>query len=123
MFTETMSLGEKLFNGLGITILGVGVVFAVLVVLSYALDILRMFAGENNKKKATPSEEAIKESTSKAEPIVEEKADNDELIAVLAAAIAAISGSSVEDFMVRSIKSVPQKNSAWASVGRQQQML
>ena len=41
LFSEGMSIGEKLMNALGITILGMVVVFVVLIVLSYILDLLR----------------------------------------------------------------------------------
>lgn len=121
MFTDTLTIGEKLVNGLGITILGMGVVFAVLVILSFSLDALRIASGEN-KKKDSPSEEPVKANAVEATPVAQEN-DDGELIAVIAAAIATISGSSIGDFLVKSIKPVPQKNSAWASVGRQQQML
>lgn len=50
MFTQSMSLMDKLLNGIGITILGMGVVFAVLIILSFLLDALRVISGENKKK-------------------------------------------------------------------------
>ena len=101
--------------------MGMGVVFAVLIILSLALDALRMVSGEN-KKKDSPNEEVVKGNIVEATPVAQEN-DDDELIAVIAAAIAAISGSSIEDFKVKSINPVPQKYNVWASVGRQQQML
>ena len=121
MFTQSMSLMDKLLNGIGITILGMGVVFAVLIILSFLLDALRVISGEN-KKKDSPSKEPVSKNIVEAARAVQEN-DDDELVAVIAAAIAAISGSSIEDFMVKSINPVPQKNNVWASVGRQQQML
>jgi sodium pump decarboxylase gamma subunit len=122
MFTQSMSLMDKLLNGIGITILGMGVVFAVLIILSFLLDALRVISGEN-KKKDSPSKEPVSKNIVEAARAVQENDDDDELVAVIAAAIAAISGSSIEDFMVKSINPVPQKNNVWASVGRQQQML
>lgn len=117
-----MSVVDKLFNGLGITILGMGVVFAVLIILSFALDALRIFAGEKNKKKDSTSQESVK--VERAAQVAPTKDDEDEeIVAVIAAAIAAMSGSSIDDIMIRSIRPVPQKNNIWASVGRQQQML
>ena len=50
MFSDTLSIGERLISSLGVTILGMGVVFAVLIILSLALDALRMVSGENKKK-------------------------------------------------------------------------
>lgn len=120
-FTDSMSLGDKLVNGLGVTILGMGVVFAVLVILSFALDILRISAGEN-KKKATPSEEV--EKTENIANVTENaQQEDEEIIAVISAAIASLSGNSIEEFFIKSIKPIPQKNNIWASIGRQERML
>lgn len=123
LFTDSMSLGDKLLNGLGVTILGMGVVFAVLVILSFALDILRISAGENNnKKKAIPNEEVVK-AENNANATVNTQQDDEEIIAVISAAIASISGTSIEEFIIKSIKPVPQKNNIWATIGRQERML
>jgi sodium pump decarboxylase gamma subunit len=125
LFTDSMSLGDKLINGLGVTLLGMGVVFAVLVILSFALDILRISAGENNKKKATPNDEAVKtDSITNATNITDNaQQDDEEIIAVISAAIASLSGNSIEEFFIKSIKPVPQKNNVWATIGRQERML
>lgn len=142
LFTDSMSIGDKLINGLGVTILGMGVVFAVLIILSFALDILRISAGENNKKKATPNNEAVKnenitDATNSKEQDDEEimavisaaiatnskEQDDAEIIAVISAAIASISGVSIEEFFIKSINPVPQRNNIWASIGRQERML
>ena len=122
LFTDSMSVGDKLVNGLGVTILGMGVVFAVLIILSFALDALRILSGENNKKKATPSEEVVKtENIANTTESVQE--EDEEIIAVISAAIASLSGNSIEEFFIKSIKPVPQKNNIWASIGRQERML
>lgn len=119
MFTDAMTTGEKLVNGLGLTLLGMGIVFAVLVILSFTLQILEKVAGEKQIKKTTSN----KEVETKIEPVPAQEKDDEELIAVIAAAIAASTGSSIEDFMVKSIKPLSQKTTLWGSVGRQQQMI
>lgn len=122
LFTDSMTVGEKLLNGLGITILGMGVVFVVLIIISLALDLLRITAGGNDKKKATADKEAVK-----ADPVVNATAsaqeDDEEIIAVIAAAIASLTGNSVESFFIQSIHPVPQKSTVWGAVGRQERML
>ena len=124
LFADSMSIADRLINGLGVTILGMLVVFAVLIILSYALDVLRIFAGQNDKKKSTPSEEIVKtENVSNATNATENTQDDEEIIAVISAAIANLSGTSVEDIFIKSIKPAPQKNNIWATVGRQERML
>ena len=53
----------------------------------------------------------------------ESQEDDGEIIAVITAAIASLSGSSIENFIVKSIKPVPQKNNIWSITGRTERML
>lgn len=120
MITDSMTLGERFVNSIGLTILGMVIVFVVLIVLSYALDLLRILG--TDKKKSGPSQEV----ENPAEPVnaVEESQEDDgELIAVITAAIASLSGSTIENFFIKSIKPVPQKSNIWASTGRTERML
>ncbi len=135
LFSEGMSIGEKLMNALGITILGMVVVFVVLIVLSYILDLLRVVSGE--KKESAPNARAVntenkniaKNDTQNEEELaaviasaVAAASNDGELIAVIAAAVSAASGIAMNNLVVRSIKPVPQKHSAWATAGRQEQL-
>lgn len=122
LFTDSMTVGEKLLNGLGITVLGMGVVFVVLIIISLALDLLRITAGDNNKKKAPASEE-IAQANHIANAIEDVQQEDEEIIAVISAAIASLTGTSVENFFIQSIKPVPQKSTIWGTVGRQERML
>ncbi|MCR1899055.1 OadG family protein [Irregularibacter muris] len=122
MFADSMSIGTKFVNSIGLTILGMGIVFAVLIILSFALDLLRVIAGDG-KKKDTPSQEVAQKDTVVTSNEIVKQEDDGELIAVIAAAISAMSGTSVDDIVVRSIKPLPQKQSIWSGTGRQEQML
>jgi len=115
MFSETMSITAKLANGFGLTILGMGVVFAILTILSFALDVLRVFLAEKEK---TPSE-PIKDKTV---PASAAKEDNEELVAVITAAIASHKETPADAVVVKSIRQLPQPISLWGSAGRQRQM-
>ncbi len=116
MFPETMSIGAKLTNGLGLTILGMGVVFAILVVLSLSLDALRVFLAG----KVTKPSVSVKEETKAAIGVTE---DEEELVAVITAAIAANEETSPDTLVVKSIRQLPRKYPLWGSVGRQRQVL
>lgn len=87
------------------TVLGMGTVFAVLILISlliYCFNFIPKIQGMFQKKSAEP-ESALKASV--AAPVVVEEADDDtELIAVIAAAIAASEGAaSADGYVVRSI--------------------
>lgn len=86
---------------LAVTVFGVLIVFAVLIILMLILNLMKLFA---------PSDEAeVKEESPTSAPalVTESKAeaeDEDELIAVLAAAVAASINTPVSGFKIRSYK-------------------
>ena len=83
------------------TLMGMGTVFAVLILISLVISCFKIFPYLESKKKAGQTENAVKETV---QDIPAEQQDNTELIAVIAAAIAASTGTSTDDFVVRSIK-------------------
>ena len=140
LFNETMTIGEKFINSLAITILGMTVVFTVLVIIAYSIDMLRILLGDKQEKKKSDENELIKvekdnniaPNNSKAEVDTDLIAvlsaaiaaqNTDEIIAVLTAAVLAQSGRSTEEIIIKSIVPIKQKSSIWASAGRQEQML
>ncbi len=88
------------------TVMGIGVVFVILVLISILISgfkvINKVEAGMNKK------EEAVTASPENLEQIRAEEASEDEgeLIAVIAAAIAASTGTSTDSFVVRSIRRI-----------------
>lgn len=104
-FNLEESFGELMARAALNTLIGMGTVFAVLILISVIIacfgfipKIQAMFAKKADKTEATPAVEAA--------PVVEEEelADDTELVAVIAAAIAAYEGTSTDGFRVRSIK-------------------
>lgn len=82
---ETMSVGEKLLDSLLVMVLGMGVTFLVLVFLMFSIGVLRvLFQG----KKATEDKARPKQPVA-APAKANTAGDDDELIAVINAAIAA----------------------------------
>lgn len=98
------SLSEKMSNAGMNTIMGIGTVFVILIVICliiYAFRLIPYFMNRNKKEQV----EVVKSN-----PIVEQittretQQDDLELVAVIAAAVAAATGQTTDDFVVRSIK-------------------
>ena len=115
MFSETMSTAATLANGFGLTILGMGVVFAVLVVLSFALDVMRVLLADRENAPAGPSTDAPAPDTAVRE-------DNEQLVAVITAAIAAYTDVPADGVLVKSIRPLPQSGLSRGTAGRTRQM-
>ena len=102
------TLGEKMTNAALNTLMGMGVVFAVLILISLIIYGFKIFPYLEEKKKASaaadmpavPVPAAPVPAAAPAAPAM----DDLELTAVIAAAIAASTGTSTSDFVVRSIK-------------------
>ena len=110
--TVNRSSGEKLENAGLNTLLGMGMAFAILILISLIISLFPLLFG-GNKKKANDkqiAQQAIENTT--AQIADKEDLSNDaELVAVIAAAIAAYEGSgSTDGFQVRSIRKV---NTNW----------
>ena len=103
---QVQTLGEKMTNAALNTLMGMGVVFAVLILISLIISCFKFLSyfEKGKESKAVPAEE---EPVAPVPPSVEEVLDAQddlELAAVIAAAIAASTGTSTSDFVVRSIK-------------------
>lgn len=90
------------------TLLGMGTVFVVLILISFIISCFN-FIPKIQAAFSSNKPEPVKEPAVPAAPVVEavpeeELSDDTELVAVIAAAIAAYEGTSVEGFQVRSIK-------------------
>lgn len=89
------------------TVIGMGTVFIVLIFISFIIGLLpkltALVEGKGKKKEVTAP--AAAPAPAVPEPVAaEELADDLELVAVISAAIAAYTGTSSDDFVVRSIR-------------------
>lgn len=91
------------------TLMGLGTVFVMLIFLSFVISLFKFIPGlVEGKKKETPAPAPAPAPV--AVPVVEEEVTDDtELIAVIAAAIAASEGTSTDGFVVRSIRKINRK--------------
>lgn len=102
-----LTLGEKMTNAALNTLMGMGVVFAVLILISLIISCFKYLSRFENKRIEEQAAPAPKEPVAALPPAVEAAIaaqDELELAAVIAAAIAASTGTSTDDFVVRSIK-------------------
>ena len=97
------------------TVMGLGTVFVILVFLIFVISLFKYIPGlvEGKKKESKPAPAAAAPApvaAPVAEPAVEDVTDDGELIAVIAAAIAASEGkTSTDGFVVRSIRKVNRR--------------
>lgn len=96
------TLGEKMSNAGLNTLMGMGVVFTVLILISLIIYGFRVFPYLEQKRKTKKTTAVLEESTKESVPA--SLSDDLELAAVIAAAIAASTGTSTDDFVVRSVK-------------------
>lgn len=110
------STGEILKKAGLNTVLGMGTVFVVLIFISFIISLFEKIPAleeKFRKKEAAPAAPAPAPVQAAVEPEPAAAADDSELIAVIAAAIAAAEGTSTDGFVVRSIKR--RKSNKWSS--------
>lgn len=104
------SMGETLKRAGLNTLMGVGTVFVMLIFLSFLISLFKFIPNPEKKKaeaaKAAKEAQAAAAVAAPVEAAEEELADDGELVAVIAAAIAAAEGTTTDGFVVRSIRKV-----------------
>ncbi|EQK42406.1 oxaloacetate decarboxylase, gamma chain family protein [[Clostridium] bifermentans ATCC 638] len=106
--SASISIGEKLLAGVCVAILSMAVVFIVLVIISLIIKILQVDRTE--KQKTVVNVEPIQEAS------IENKSSNEnieELVSVITASIAAATGNSTNNIIVRKIQRTNNNKSSW----------
>lgn len=100
------SIGEKMSTALMNTVMGISIVFGVLIIICLLICCFNIFPYLEKKKAGKTAAAAPAQDTAPAHIEVREErqTDDGELIAVIAAAIAAAEGTSTDGFVVRSIR-------------------
>ena len=110
---------EKVLMVLFVSGLGMAVTFAVLLFLWFAISVLTsIFKGLDKKDKK--SEPVKKIETAVAVEVSED--EDEELIAVIAAAVAASLNTSIHNIVVKNVVQVSDHSPSWAKTGRIEQM-
>ena len=95
------------------TVIGLAIVFTVLVVLMFVLKIMeKIFAPKTEKKAEVVTPVSV---VKQAEPVAAE--DDEEIIAVLTAAIAASLNTSTYNLRIKSFRRVVNNSPAWNKAG------
>jgi len=118
---DLLTNSEKAFLILFVAGLGMAVTFAVLLFLWFSIGVLTNVMKAFGGKKAKPSQLAQVKQTEQAVEVVEEDQD-EELIAVIAAAVAASLNTSIHNIVVKNIVRVNDHSPSWAKTGRIEQM-
>lgn len=113
------TIGEILRKAGLNTLLGMGTVFSVLIFISFMISLFKYIPLLEKKltaRKNQAEKNAVKSTAAPAKSVVTETAepglDDPELIAVIAAAVAAAEGASTDSFVVRSIRR--RKSNKWS---------
>lgn len=105
-------------QGLLVAVVSIVAVFVVLILIAFLISGLKAFSGED-KKKVESKPEAKKESVNTPLVTIQEDPNQitEELVAVIAAAVAANLGMNIPDINIKSIRRVPQMTTTWSNVG------
>lgn len=101
--------------GLAYTVMGILIVFMILVIIMLVIKAMALFSGEKNKNSV--------ETPIKQVPVAEAqetKTDDNEIVAVITAAIAVMMNESTSNFVVRSYKKI--SGGAWNKAGRREML-
>lgn len=115
-----MSFGEKMLASVYVAMLGMGITFLALVLLWAAIAAMSRILASAEKRKAAPAVMVAPQAA--AVPQAEPAQDESELVAVIAAAIAAATGRDIERIVVRDIRRVGEGQPIWRQAGIQRQV-
>lgn len=125
---QAMTMGEKLLAGFSVAFIGITITFLGLMLLWGAIALMSKFLYKPvadpvkviNQSNAQSGAGANGQLASQA--VVSEEAQDNELIAVITAAVAASLKTGIHNIVVRNIVRIPDETPAWARSGRVDQI-
>ena len=106
---------DLIMGGLAYTVMGILIVFLILIIIMAVIKAMAVISGEK-KPKADKQNSLATQEEACAPQAVEPQVDDGELIAVITAAIAAMTGQNASGLVVRSYKKT--SGNAWNKAGR-----
>ena len=110
---------DLIMGGLAYTVMGILIVFLILIIIMAVIKAMAVISGEKKPqadKKADKQNSLATQEEACAPQAVEPQVDDGELIAVITAAIAAMTGQNASGLVVRSYKKT--SGNAWNKAGR-----
>jgi sodium pump decarboxylase gamma subunit len=117
---HTLSVGEKFQGALMVTLLGMGITFTSLILIRYLTSLLSYVVMKIESKNKPDVKIVEKTNVAVVEEI--EEGDDEELIAVISAAIAASLNTSIHNIVVRNIVRTNDVTPSWGQAGRMEQL-
>ncbi len=117
-----MPMSDKLVATLYVTILGMGITFLVLIFLQYCIVFMSWMLNRKKHKEAVEVKESNVSLERPVPVIYQPEQEDEELIAVITAAVAACMGRTAESIVVRNILRVQDGTPNWAKAGLVEQM-
>lgn len=118
---EAMPLADKLLYSTITLILGMGITFLVLILLMAAIKVMSAALTGKKEQKAEPVPQPVVKAPVAAPSVIEVKdeSDDQELIAVITAAIMSFQGEHGEDkrFRINSVRKAGERVPSWAAAG------
>lgn len=114
-YFEGLSMGERLTGATVTMCMGLGITFAVLVILWVCIAVMAKITHRSTKASDSAAAPAPAETPAPAAETAD-MADG-ELVAVIAAAVAAMENTVVSNLVVKKITRVSGPTNAWASAG------
>lgn len=115
-------MGEHLsiLDSLIVTFVSMFVVFSMLVLISFLISGLKVVCSTKEKDKPkvveSKTEEMVKETFEESQVI------DEEIVAVIAAAVASNMGLNIPDVNIKSIKRISQSSTLWGEVSKREQI-
>ncbi len=125
---QAMPMGEKLLAGLAVAFIGITITFLGLMLLWGAIALMSklLYKPVANPVKVInqtkPQDMAVAKVEGASPAAIAGEAQEDELIAVITAAVAASLKTSIHNIVVRNIVRIPDETPAWARSGRVDQI-
>lgn len=121
-YFEGLSMGERLAGATVTMCMGLGITFIVLIILWACIAVMAKITNRSAKtsdRAAAPAAPAAAAAQAEAKAPAAESAEtaDGELVAVIAAAVAAMENTVVSNLVVRKITRVSGPTNAWASAG------
>ncbi|WP_319201591.1 OadG family protein [uncultured Ilyobacter sp.] len=119
---KSLSAGDKMM-GVGVTVLlGMGITVIALIFIMYIIGFMTTIMAEKPKPVAESTPAPTPAQSAPVQEVEEVATNDEELVAVIAAAVAAQLGTSASNLVVRNIRRVADATPTWGKAGIVDQM-